>query len=240
MRRILFGILAVKRFNLRNRLFVAVVGLVFASFAFPVWAQTTFTDVTNDAGVVGVEGYSLYPSWGDYDGDGYLDLCVVTQAGYPNLLYRNNGDGTFTNTASDAGIEEVFTATGTWADYDNDGWLDLYLAPGGLYHNNGDGTFTDVTSSAGIVIPSATIGVWGDYNNDGHVDLYVVGDLAPNYLYKNNGDGTFIDVTSSAGGGLGDPEQVGPSFDQIDVWVKVWYRHTKPWLAQVVIFGRIL
>jgi hypothetical protein len=101
------------------------------------------------------------------------------------------------------------------ADYDGDGWQDIYFVNGrdlygrgiparnALYHNNGDGTFTDVTDKSGVAGTGYGLGcVWGDYNNDGFPDLYVT-QYGKNILYRNNGDGTFSDVTDKAGvGGL--------------------------------------
>ncbi len=119
---------------------------------------------------------------GDFNNDGWIDLYVTNSAG-PNALYRNNGDGTFTDIALAAG---VLDAQGrgdgvAWGDFDNDGWLDLYVANYGssrLYRNNGDETFTDVTAAAGVADPDNTYrttgAVWGDYDQDGYLDLLVV------------------------------------------------------------------
>src|SRR5213596_507995 len=114
-------------------------------------------------------------------------------------------------------------------DYDNDGYLDIYLinsltvdmvkskqkTKSALYHNNGDGTFTDVTDKAGVGDIGWGMGVAvGDYNNDGFDDLYVTC-LGPNHLLKNNGNGTFTDVTQKAG--VGDPRwSVGAAFFDYD------------------------
>src|SRR5208283_792136 len=97
------------------------------------------------------------------------------------------------------------------ADYDGDGWQDIYFPNGGdignraggvrnaLYHNNGDGTFSDVTLEAGVPGTGYSLGcVWGDYDNDGFPDLFVT-QYGRNVLYHNNGDGTFTDVTEKAG-----------------------------------------
>ncbi len=158
---------------------------------------------------------------GDYNGDGHLDLYATNSAG-PNGLFRNDGDGTFTDVASEAGVDDP-DATGYgagWADYDNDGDLDLYVANFGaskLFRNDGDGSFTDVTAGSGVADPDRdhrTMGVaWGDYNRDGLLDLLIVrhlieigGKLAldtpglarasrPMALYRNKGDGTFTNVT---------------------------------------------
>jgi hypothetical protein len=158
----------------------------------------TFTDVTEDAGVSGskisVPGQGT--ASGDYDNDGDLDIYVV---GYPNILYRNNGDGTFTDVALEAGVSygEVSLVV-TFGDYDNDGYLDIYLGNGYdsafpeadfLYRNNGDGTFTDVTGEADVGNIGEALGVaFGDYDNDGFLDIYVVNYEQPNMFYHNNGN----------------------------------------------------
>lgn len=173
-----------------------------------------FTDVTEK---VGIEG-SGYAVWGDYNNDGFLDFFSVGQTndnpdGAWDTLWMNNGppDYTFINMTGPAGNlnDEMPGLAAGWADYDRDGFLDLYVVnwrdldniryPDVLYHNNGDGTFTNVTVEAGVWEgddPYAGMGVnWGDYNNDGWPDIYVSNYLVtPNYLYENNGDGTFSEV----------------------------------------------
>ena len=135
--------------------------------------------------------------------------------GTPNLLFINQGDGTFVEEAEARGLA-VTDASGMAAfhDYDRDGWLDVYLQtnmldfttnPKGqrdyLFHNNGDGTFSDVTVTAGISGETAGhSATWWDYNNDGWPDLYVANDFAtPDSLYRNNANGTFTNVTKKAG-----------------------------------------
>ncbi|MFQ5859648.1 MAG: CRTAC1 family protein [Anaerolineae bacterium] len=139
-------------------------------------------------------------AWFDYDNDGDLDLYAVNDG--PNALYRNNGDGTFTDVAKEAGADNPVSAMGvSVADYDNDGDLDLYVTniywPNALLRNNGDGTFTDVAEHAGVTDRHFAAGsAWGDYDGDGWVDLYVAHYLREaNVLYHNNGDGTFTDVS---------------------------------------------
>ncbi len=170
-----------------------------------------FTNIAPDLKMDKVDG-GRGSAWGDYDNDGDLDIVAVGTY-QPHALFRNNGDGTFTNTASEAGIADPRGGWGSlFADYDNDGYLDLYITRGGwsgaaentLYHNNGDGTFTDVTHTAGVADPQSSFcATWADYDNDGYLDLYisdgVIGDGAANVLYRNNGDGTFTNTAEAAG-----------------------------------------
>src|SRR6266446_5227108 len=180
----------------------------------------TFDYVSDTAGLELGRNYGQGGFWVDYDNDGKLDLFVkntkdsVTGVGV-NVLYHNNGDGTFSQALNAGGLD---TAThgvveGTvcsFADYDNDGFMDVAFAGSGtteaLYHNNGDGTFTDVTATSGLNPRQNSNAIaWGDYNNDGFVDLYISrGDpagagLLGGTLYHNNGNGTFTDVTAAAG-----------------------------------------
>jgi hypothetical protein len=151
-------------------------------------------------------------SWGDYDNDGYLDLFVFNWAGNNvNLLYHNNGDGTFKETASVASVNEgaAYSWTCGWGDYDNDGFLDLFVANNDpvrrnfLYHNNQNGTFSR-SEAFDAVSPTNqwTYGcAWGDYDNDGFLDLYLSNGNAANnqnLLYHNNGDGTFTGILTGS------------------------------------------
>ncbi len=174
-------------------------------------ALRQFTNVAADLKMDKVDG-GRGSAWGDYDNDGDLDIVAVGTY-QPHALYRNNGDGTFNNVAVEAGIADPRGGWGSlFADYDNDGYPDLYITRGGwsgaaentLYHNNGDGTFTDVTHAAGVEDPQSSFcAAWADYDNDGYIDLYiadgVIGDGAANVLYRNNGDGTFTNTAESAG-----------------------------------------
>jgi hypothetical protein len=171
-----------------------------------------FLDVSSTAGVQGSisSPYSTNCAWGDYNNDGFLDLYVTNWGSAVsdaiNELYKNNGDGTFTEVGTSAKVNSPNNSIcAVWGDYDNDGWLDLYVVnfyeQDELYHNNGDGTFTYVTIPAGIDILStgnSTSAVWGDYDNDGNLDIYLCKYYAPNELYHNNGDGTFSLVENSS------------------------------------------
>ncbi len=169
------------------------------------YPRVTFTDVTEQAGIHfehfhGVRSTQLPEdmgsgaAWGDYDNDGYPDLYVVDVAGPltdtpeqlakspgGNRLYHNNRDGTFTDVTEKAGVGfKGIGMAAAWADYDNDGYLDLVVTSFDrivLFHNNGDGTFTDVTGKAGLDTYRGfwTGAAWGDYDRDGNVDLFICG-----------------------------------------------------------------
>src|SRR5437016_2334034 len=154
-------------------------------------------------------GSSVGCMWGDFDNDGFLDLFVANGGGGsagPNLLYHNDGDGTFTKITSDIVVtDSIQSFNGAWGDYDNDGYIDLFVAdnsgdPGALdalYRNNGDSTFTKITSGS---IPNEgghSIGnAWADYNNDGFLDLFACNRGGNNFLYRNKGDGAFEKIVS--------------------------------------------
>lgn len=177
----------------------------------------TFDDWSERSGIADQLGaFNIVPA--DYDGDGRLDLLFIRGAWMGvrgraiNTLLRQNSDGTFTDVTHEAGLGEVAypTLTAAWADYDNDGDLDLYVgnelltpnrvAPSQLFRNNGNGVFTDVASRAGVRNFRSVKGLsWGDYDNDGDPDLYVSNYMAPNRLYRNEGDGTFLDVAPELG-----------------------------------------
>jgi hypothetical protein len=128
----------------------------------------------------------------DYDNDGWLDIYVVNGSTFDALddkempphaaLFHNNHDGTFTDMAMQAGVANDRWGMGVAiADYDNDGWPDIYVTNWGknrLYHNNRDGTFTDVAEKAGVTLGNWSSGAtWGDYDGDGRLDLFVAGYL---------------------------------------------------------------
>ncbi|MDQ2980690.1 MAG: FG-GAP-like repeat-containing protein [Acidobacteriota bacterium] len=203
----------------------------------------TFTDVTREAGLAGKAYPTQTAAWADYDNDGFLDLYVGSEVdndgiAYPSRLFHNNGDGTFTEVAEKAGVENFRMAKGVaWGDYDGDGYPDLYVSNIGLnrlYHNNRDGTFTDVAGEAGVIEPIGRSFATGffDYDNDGRPDLFVadysapVADVVGVYfgrkgagghprLYHNEGNGKFRDVSVETG--LTDPLlPMGANFGDLD------------------------
>ena len=156
----------------------------------------SFMQITNGS-IVNDVANSVTCGWGDYDNDGFLDLFVANRNGQRNFLYHNNGNGTFTRIIAGLIVSEGAESEGcAWGDYDNDGFLDLFVTNLGkknfFYRNNRNGTFTKVTTG-GIAndIANSLCAAWGDYNNDGHLDLFVSSYGGNNLLYRNNGDGTF-------------------------------------------------
>jgi len=189
----------------------------------------TFTDVTEEAGVVLGDRICVAATFVDYDNSGRESLFVTSTRG-GNVLFKNLGDGKFKDVTKAAGLVHVgHSQACAFFDYDNDGYLDLlltntarwttnqfdpaaryYRGPDNLidtfrrsppesnilYHNNGDGTFTDVTAKAGLKGKgwSGDVAIL-DYDGDGHPDLLVTGMFGGTTLYHNNGNGTFTDVT---------------------------------------------
>ena len=172
----------------------------------------SFSDRTQSAGLTGICG-GLNLVQADYDNDGHLDVLVLrggwlAEAGrqHPNSLLRNNGRGEFRDVTFDTGLgdDHYPTQTGSWADYDNDGDLDLYVGnekyPNQLFQNQGNGTFVDVAPAAGVNDRGYAKGVvWGDYDNDRLPDLYVSNMDGDNRLFQNLGDGTFQEVAGKLG-----------------------------------------
>jgi hypothetical protein len=190
----------------------------------------TFSDVTRAAGLADPPMPTQVGVWGDYDNDGDLDVFIgnesrveLEQAGatYPSQLFRNNGDGTFTDIAAAAGVTNDRMCKGASAgDFDNDGDLDLYVSnilKNRLYRNNGNMTFTDVAEELGVTAPEGrSFAAWFfDYNNDGWLDIFcaayqaTIDDLAadllglphqspPPALYRND-RGRFSNVTAAMG-----------------------------------------
>lgn len=187
----------------------------------------TFEDVTDKAHA-NDQAYAMGAAIGDYNNDGYPDIYVCNYGA--NILYKNNGNGTFSNVTKKAKVAggNECSIGAAWLDYDNDGFLDLYVgnylnfdpeykyfyAPDGfpgpmayesqpdyLYHNNGDGTFEDVTKGMGINdVDGRAMGVGAaDYDNDGFTDIFVANDHTVNYLWHNEGGKGFIDKGTLSG-----------------------------------------
>ncbi|GAB4024423.1 hypothetical protein GCM10028773_46580 [Spirosoma koreense] len=183
----------------------------------------TFSDQSKQSGLQQMKG-GLNMMQTDYNNDGYPDIFVL-RGGWqgefgeqPNSLLKNNGDGTFTDVTTDSGLLTFHpTQTATWADFNNDGWLDVFIGnetanwfqskgkshPCELFLNNQDGTFTEVARRANCAITGFVKGVTsGDYNNDGWKDLFLSTVDGNRYLLKNRGSSAkipyFDDVTEAA------------------------------------------
>jgi len=202
----------------------------------------TFSDITAKANVAGIvpklgKAWSVAAGWFDYNNDGLLDLFVVNYLNYsisnatpcvqqghpaycspvdflgtPNILYRNNGDGTFTDVSERSHISQyIGKGMGlAFADYDNDGFTDIFVSndtfENYLFHNNGDGTFADAALRAGVAynaFGNAIAGMGADFrdiDNDGRPDIFETAMFGEGFpLYKNAGDGQFQDVTAATG-----------------------------------------
>jgi enediyne biosynthesis protein E4 len=195
-------------------------------------ANGTFQEVTAESGLKGSGAYGMGVAVGDYDNDGYPDV-YLTNFG-PNILYHNNGDGTFTDVSSTAGVSgSGWSTSAAFFDFDNDGNLDLFVTryvdysyeknlvcsemnirsychpknfagvSSKLYRNLGQGHFQDVSERSGIANAEGKgLGVVAaDFDSDGWMDIYVANDTTRNFLYRNNRDGTFSDVTLTSGTG---------------------------------------
>ena len=144
-------------------------------------------------------------SWVDFDNDGDLDLYTA-ENGPNNIFYINNGDGTFRQNITGCIVDERGRSlSSSWIDYDNDGYLDLFVANifdelNFLYHNNRDGTFEKITSGDIVTDTGHNLsGGWGDFDNDGDLDLFVPNNPnGTNFYYRNEGDGNFSEITSGA------------------------------------------
>lgn len=178
----------------------------------------SFTNKTQSANLNGlVSGLNMLQA--DYNNDGFMDVLVLRgawlgkQGNHPNSLLRNNGDGTFSDVTQESGLYSKFpTQTATWADFNNDGWIDVFIgnessnsisAPSQLYFNNKNGTFTDVAAEKGVNLNLFIKGCTsGDIDNDGDVDLYISVIQGSNYLMENQGEQgnyTFKNIANSNG-----------------------------------------
>jgi hypothetical protein len=167
-----------------------------------------FEDRTSAAGLAEQLG-GINATHTDYNNDGRIDLFVMRGGWeYPmrNSLLRNDGNGSFTDVTKPAGLSSSLhrTHSAAWADFNSDGWLDVFVAHeqsrAALFRNNRDGTFSDVSERAGVRRAAFSKGaVWGDYDNDGDPDLYVSNYGERNFFYVNNGDGTFVERAAELG-----------------------------------------
>ena len=183
-------------------------------------ANGTFTDISDSSGLGFLPG-GLNIMQTDYNNDGFKDIFVL-RGGWkgrfgkdPNSLLRNNGDGTFTDVTRESGLLSFHpTQSATWADFNNDGWLDIFIgnetSPGGeahpceLYINNKNGTFTETAVKAGCAITEFVKGVTsGDYDNDGLTDIFISTFNRKKILLKNitdkKGSVKFADVSVQSG-----------------------------------------
>ncbi len=180
-----------------------------------------YTDILSESGLALQTWKYWGVCWGDYNNDGYLDAFLMvrdTESSDYNLLYRNNGDGTFTDVTQPAGLtlDRQLTLSAAFVDYNRDGFQDIFLAndkenvPNQLYRNRGDGTFQDVSIASNMDLRmdgmSATV---GDYNRDGWMDIYITNSsqmfnnfpqsVIGNAFMRNNKDGTFTNVALQNG-----------------------------------------
>ncbi|MEO1438051.1 MAG: CRTAC1 family protein, partial [Bacteroidota bacterium] len=177
------------------------ISLLFISLFLGVtgYSQAIFSDVSSTAGINAV-GSNHGLSVGDFDNDGDDDLFFPRNNNFDNILYRNNGDGTFTDVTSTAGLAYAGSSNNAvWGDLNKDGWLDLYVGnvfePNLLYYNNGDGTFTEGGQTAGVDNDGKTKSlILVDINNDSWLDIYVANANEQNAFYLNNADGSFSDI----------------------------------------------
>ena len=201
----------------------------------------SFTDVTAAAGLSTTHGYATEGAWGepgiiaggvaagDYDRDGFVDLFVIRGQLGASQLFRNAGNGTFTDATAASGIVvgPGLYSSATFADVDGDGWLDLLVIGFEstlpmLWRNAGDGTFLNATFGSGLTLPGehAFSASFGDVDRDGDLDLFVslwTSDLpasGPNgHLWRNDGSGHFSDVSDVAGVPIFASALFTPTFD---------------------------
>jgi hypothetical protein len=224
----------------------------------------TFEDVTERAGLAGIWHVNT-GGFADLDNDGRPDLFLSAFYGQ-TYLFRNNGDGTFTDVTKDSGLRNDGMVTCfSFFDYDGDGKLDLYLGrfldartaipdsflyarngePNVLYRNEGNFRFRDVTDEAGVGDRGLTLSLAAaDYDGDGHQDLFVANDFGRSVLYHNQGDGTFRNVTKESGALAigGNMSATWGDYDndgRLDLYVAA-IRSNQRWFVQPLTARRVL
>ena len=168
----------------------------------------TFMNVTETSGLGGREIWNTTSACsGDFNGDGYFDIYITNLGrSRTNALYRNNGDGTFTNITLETNTKDVGDGrTCAWVDFDADGKVDLFstnhLSPNKLYRNMGGDVFVDVAASVGIDKPiDVFAATWGDYNRDGFMDVFLMGHIGTG-LMRNGGNSNNSITLSLVGDG---------------------------------------
>ncbi len=194
-------------------------------------AEPGFVDVTQTAGVFFLHQgadqqlpFTGGPAIADFDGDGWDDIYLCNGSGFPNMLFRNNGDGTFTDLAKTAGVEDTAHegVMGLWADLDGDGLPDLFVANQApksgsrVYRNRGDGTFEDRTAGSGAEIVQNFVGgvAAADYDRDGDVDLAFSAWVGTTIVLRNDGNFHFTKILLPGQNGDGDSQPRG--------WQPMW------------------
>lgn len=165
-------------------------------------AGNIFVDQVKESGIShsGQEAAALF---GDYNNDGFLDLYVVKDS--PNILYKNDGKGMFSNVGVEAKVADPENGKKVlYLDADHDGDLDLLITKSSstiLYRNNSDGTFSDMAASMGLGLPikNCNDAAFADFDEDGDLDIFLTNDESPNLLFSNNRGGRFTNVTSGSG-----------------------------------------
>jgi hypothetical protein len=225
--------LALHRLPARRAL-AALFGL--AMLVAPATAQITFTRTDAPLGIEAT-GMSFGPNWGDFNGDGHIDLWSGNHGDRPNLFLNVPGYPFADIWPSSWIPQEGDRHGGSWGDFDNDGWRDLYVTigaqngqgvgPNQLYHNLGTCRFEDIAFTSGTTdsLGRGRFANWIDVNNDGLLDIFVGNSATPNRLFLNRGDGTFADVPNA--GGLGSSS----------LWFSAWTLRDDDRLMDVILAG---